>query len=137
LFTQPVEWMIVQNKVKTDEEIPTIGDDQENKEMEKENSRVRYLSSFRPALPQHNKDIPAFITKENLGQLQQVFGELHCPKCDQKVGYWNWMGNGCYCGHRMMPAFCLEHSGIVSTAVSQPDNSEIVANNESSNNEST
>jgi len=49
--------------------------------MEKENSRVRYLSSFRPALPQHNKDIPAFITKENLGQLQQVFGELHCPKC--------------------------------------------------------
>ncbi|KAL6079708.1 tyrosine protein phosphatase yvh1 [Balamuthia mandrillaris] len=43
---------------------------------------------------------------KDLTPLARMSGSLLCPCC-KEVGYWNWLGNGCYCGERIEPAFLI------------------------------
>lgn len=44
---------------------------------------------------------------------QQRQGKLHCPKCETKVGSFNWVsGSICPCGTVVAPAFYLVPSKV-------------------------
>jgi dual specificity phosphatase 12 len=52
-----------------------------------------------------------------------VEGRLHCPKCSNKLGHWNWSGAQCSCGTWVVPAIQIPVSKvdtILPTSQSKP-----------------
>jgi dual specificity phosphatase 12 len=41
-----------------------------------------------------------------------VEGKLCCPKCDVKLGLFNWVGSRCACGAFVSPAFYVQASKV-------------------------
>lgn len=42
----------------------------------------------------------------------EVEGRLHCPKCSNKLGHWNWSGAQCSCGTWIVPAIQIPLSKV-------------------------
>ncbi|KAF9416960.1 dual specificity phosphatase 12 [Podila epigama] len=49
---------------------------------------------------------------EWIQQLHSLEGKISCPKCDSKLGTFNWSGEQCSCGTWVTPAFMM-HKGKV------------------------
>ncbi|KAG0216483.1 protein-tyrosine phosphatase-like protein [Mortierella sp. GBAus27b] len=44
--------------------------------------------------------------------LEDLEGKISCPKCDSKLGTFNWSGDQCSCGYWVTPAFMIHKSKI-------------------------
>lgn len=55
-----------------------------------------------------------FLTRglDWMGDIGAVEGKFSCPKCDAKVGSWNWSGSQCSCGTWITPAIQLPSSRV-------------------------
>ena len=47
-----------------------------------------------------------------MGDTSAFEGKLHCPKCDFKVGTWNWSGAQCSCGTWVTPAVQIPNGKV-------------------------
>ena len=47
-----------------------------------------------------------------MGDTSAFEGKLHCPKCDFKVGNWNWSGAQCSCGTWVTPAVQIPNGKV-------------------------
>ena len=45
-------------------------------------------------------------------RLDDVSGKINCPKCDAKLGSYDWSGGKCSCGSWVTPAFHVSKSKI-------------------------
>lgn len=43
---------------------------------------------------------------------ETVEGKFGCPKCDTKIGTWNWSGAQCSCGTWVVPAIQVPRSKV-------------------------
>lgn len=50
--------------------------------------------------------------KDDLQNSQELEGKFQCPKCDTKVGAFNWKGSRCSCGKWMVPAIHLQRAKV-------------------------
>ena len=49
---------------------------------------------------------------EDESEESKTEGKFKCPKCDARVGHWNWSGSQCSCGAWVTPAFQITSSKI-------------------------
>jgi dual specificity phosphatase 12 len=47
-----------------------------------------------------------------MGPVSDTEGKSSCPKCDTKVGHWNWSGAQCSCGTWVVPAIQIPKSKV-------------------------
>ena len=47
-----------------------------------------------------------------MGDISAIEGKISCPKCDTKVGNWNWSGSQCSCGTWVTPAMQIPSSKV-------------------------
>ena len=47
-----------------------------------------------------------------MGDIGEMEGKLHCPKCNSKVGLWKWAGAQCSCGTWVTPAIQIPNSKV-------------------------
>ena len=47
-----------------------------------------------------------------MGNMDECEGRFHCPKCQTKVGSWNWSGAQCSCGTWVVPAVQIPRSKV-------------------------
>lgn len=47
-----------------------------------------------------------------MGDLTEHTGKLYCPKCQCKLGEYNWSGNQCSCGRFVAPGFRVPKSNV-------------------------
>lgn len=45
-------------------------------------------------------------------KLHDLNGKIHCPKCDAKLGSFDWSGSMCSCGAWITPAFHIVKSKV-------------------------
>jgi dual specificity phosphatase 12 len=50
--------------------------------------------------------------KPELQDKQELEGKFQCPKCETKVGGYNWKGSRCSCGKWMVPAIHLQRAKV-------------------------
>jgi dual specificity phosphatase 12 len=68
----------------------------------------------RGSMVQHHECQSIFLQSGRpwMGTMSDVEGKLACPKCDAKVGSWNWSGAQCSCGTWIVPAIQFPRSRI-------------------------
>eukprot|EP00761_Pharyngomonas_kirbyi_P005092 gb/GECH01005097.1/.p1 GENE.gb/GECH01005097.1/~~gb/GECH01005097.1/.p1 ORF type:complete len:306 (+),score=52.31 gb/GECH01005097.1/:1-918(+) len=45
-------------------------------------------------------------------EMTEIQGKLECPKCNHRIGHWNWSGMQCSCGVWVTPAIAMPKSKV-------------------------
>lgn len=63
----------------------------------------------------HNQPCSSLFLQEALewmGDTSKQTGKLYCPKCQCRLGSYQWSGSQCSCGHWQVPSFQISISRI-------------------------
>jgi len=82
-----------------------------DRDVQRRGSAVACTSVFLQELPEHMIESVA-LAEVNEGEAPKTEGKLRCPKCNARVGHWNWSGLQCSCGTWVTPAFQITNSKV-------------------------
>lgn len=90
-----------------------------NEESENQNYEIKKKSEFY-AKSNNQSDKKKLCEKEIFiepiewfkNRLDDITGKINCPKCDLKIGSFDWSGSKCVCGAWITPSFHIAKSKI-------------------------